>query len=104
MKLFRVCLDVRLLAWHPLYHEAQCGLLNVWLFAPSPERAAEAARRIVKELPYELRAPLDQVTDTPSALPEYQQCERAARQMGVALFLAALRAGVPEPPPMIEEG
>ena len=52
--LFGATFKVRPLPWHPQFSEWQFGFLHVLLFGESGADAAEKARNIVGNLPYEL--------------------------------------------------
>lgn len=97
MELFRVALKVRPLPQHPLYWDVQFGHLLIWLHAKSPVDAADRARVIVNQLPYErVGTALAVHRDRLSLKPQFQICEQEAETVGLALYLIACSTGVDE--------
>lgn len=87
MKVFRVAVTVFLTPSHPLYGEMEYGYLQVFILAASEEDAESRARRIVRELPYQVVQLIVYFDDKPWGPERAQLCAKEAMGVGVVLLL-----------------
>ena len=99
MKLRHVIFKVRPATEHPMYWDWQCGFLCIWLFGSSVDDAAEHARAILEELPYEIvegRVSVRDCEPETGGNAMFKPGEQQARQVGLAIILHACAPGVDE--------
>ena len=83
---------------HPLYYKWQFGLLEVWIYAVSPDDSVSKVQKILTELPYEPMGPFRAVRipkDAALVLPETSRLSRSrAEELGLGFFLIAAATGI----------
>lgn len=80
-----------------MYWDLQFGYLQVWIYADSPDDAADRVWHIVEQLPYERVGTLVSVhLDKQPVIPEFEAGERMASSLGIGLFFGACVTGVDE--------
>jgi hypothetical protein len=94
--LWGVIAKVRPKPQHPSYYEWQHGLLVLVLRAPNPEHAAETARTIVEELPYELITDQFAVHSPMDFSAACGVAVKQGRELGLGLVLHVVPTGADE--------
>ena len=94
-RLYRCQIPVRPSLAHPKYWEVQSAYLLLFLYAESPEDAADKAVTIAEQLPYELPRSSAKISlqEKPPHQPELESTAECARQCGLGLFLVAMPPG-----------
>jgi hypothetical protein len=95
MDLYCIAIKVTPAVYHPQFFEWTDGVLNVWLFADSFDRAALCAVAVVRQLPYEMHDEVRGGLASQVSLggPDFEDgvhqktAERLARDVGLALLL-----------------
>jgi hypothetical protein len=91
---YRVTARVKPTPAHHLYWDVAFAYLQIWVFAADAKDAAAKASDVLPVLPFELVTPKLEVVHYTLPLPdEYQRSQSDLQNVGISLFLVAVRTG-----------